>query len=183
MALSSASKRNIKKLHEFDNHVEVFLLKDAKAGLDAVVAFHRKQAGVPSFGATRMMMYDSETEAIRDALRLSRGMSYKAALAGLPCGGAKGVIMFDSRSVKKETILRAYASNIAELNGSFVTGIDVGLQQQDLSTMKQNAKNIIGFNDNSTDFTGRGLCVALECCLKEIFGNKSTKGRSFIRMP
>jgi len=142
-------------LEEYDNHHLVTFLHDDTTGMEAYVAIHRMNGSTPSFGATRLWKYASDTDALRDALRLSRGMSYKAALAGLPCGGAKGVIIDNGGSHKR--ILEVYAANIAMLKNGFVTGTDVGVRQQDLVFMKKRAPNIIGFNDNSTEFTSIGI--------------------------
>jgi|SRR3989344_318047 len=168
----------IHSLPDFDKHHLVTFLHDKATGLEAIVAIHRKNEKVPSFGATRLWQYKTDTDALQDALRLSRLMSYKAALAGLPCGGAKGVIV-DKRGVDHSSILTTYSKSIAMLKESFVTGTDVGIQQEDLSLMKKYAPNIIGFNDNSTEFTSLGVYHAIRCALREVFSDDSLSGKTF----
>jgi leucine dehydrogenase len=169
----------IKNISEFDNHTSVSFIYDNESGLESFVAIHRKSKNSPSFGATRMWNYVSDTEALQDALRLSRLMSYKAALAGLNCGGAKGVIINPELKLDKKSILTAYAEKISTMKDSFVTGTDVGLSQDDLKIMKAKAPNIVGFNDNSTKFTALGVYYSIQSCLAEVFGNGDVAGRIF----
>lgn len=168
---------------EFDNHSFVLFLNDVNIGLRGFIAVHRKkEENIPSFGATRIWHYDSDEEAVNDVLRLSRIMSYKSALAGLPYTGAKGVIMLNSRIFnenERKKILETYAENVNRLNGQFITGTDVGLTQKDLQIMKKKSKYIVGFNDNSTEFTSLGIFYAIKLCLNKIFGNENIAGRSF----
>lgn len=168
----------VRELPEFDKHYLVTFLHDDATGMEAYVAIHRKSGSVPSFGATRMWHYASDGDGLRDALRLSRLMSYKAALAGLPCGGAKGVIL-DRGGSDHLSMLEAYAKNIAMLKETFITGTDVGIKQEDLKLMKQYAPNIIGFNDNSTEFTTLGVYHAIRCALREVFSDDSLQGKTF----
>jgi leucine dehydrogenase len=171
----------IESLPEFDSHELVSLFDDNKIGLKGFVAIHRKCPEMPSFGATRMWCYGSRVDALRDALRLAKLMSYKSALAGLKCGGAKGVIIIDPNIKKeaREKVLKAYAKKVNILGGSFVTGTDVGLLQEDLNIMRKVSKHIVGFNDNSTEFTALGVYVSIKECLDEIFGKEDMKGKSF----
>ena len=170
----------IRTLPEYDKHHFVTFLHDETTGMEAFIAIHRKNERVPSFGATRLWQYASDSDALKDALRLSKMMSYKAALAGLPCGGAKGVIIDKpSQQGRHLDILRAYARDIAMLKDSFITGTDVGIKQDDLSAMKKVAPNIIGFNDNSTEFTGLGVYHGIRCALRAVFNDDSVKGKTF----
>lgn len=167
---------------EFDNHTFLSFLNDDKTGLRGFIAIHRQNNSAPSFGATRMWRYDSDKEAMDDALRLSRMMSYKSALAGLPYAGAKGVIMLNSRafdSKERNRLLEAYAENVERLNGQFITGTDVGLTQRDLDVMNKKSEYIVGFNGDSTEFTALGVFYAIKTSLNKIFGDESVVGRSF----
>lgn len=168
---------------EFDNHSFVLFLNDTNIGLRGFIVIHKKkEENIPSFGATRIWHYNSDEEAMNDALRLSRMMSYKSALAGLPYGGAKGVIMLNSRVFnenKRKKILETYAKNVNRLNGQFITGTDVGLNQKDLQIMRKKSKYIVGFNDNSTEFTSLGIFISIKECLNKVFGNENISGRSF----
>ncbi len=171
---------DFRKLPEYENHHLVKLLRDEEVGMEAFVAIHRKNHSVPSFGATRFWHYTTDVEGLRDALRLSRLMSYKAALAGLPCGGAKAVILDKANpGVQREEILSAYARSISDLRYDFITGTDVGVRQEDLLLMKRETPNIVGFNDNSTEFTSLGIYYALAPALNEVFSSPSIEGRTF----
>jgi len=167
-------------LPEYDMHYLVTFVHDDASGMEGFVAIHRKNPSVPSFGATRLWTYASDEEALRDALRLSRLMSYKAALAGLPCGGAKGVIL-DTHVSEQERIrlIEAYARAIAPMRENFITGTDVGIKQEDLPLMKRYAPNVIGFNDNSTEFTALGVYHGLRCALRKLSGDENVEGRTF----
>lgn len=174
----------VDRLKEFDDHTLVSFAYDKRSGLSAVIALHRANPTVPSFGATRLWHYASSLEGVKDALRLARLMSYKAALAGLECGGAKGVII-ERRGPRKldgadrERLLEAYAARVNLLGGRFVTGTDVGVTQKDLETMRRVSRHIIGFNDNSTEFTAIGVFESVKAALAEVFGSPEFTGRSF----
>lgn len=174
----------VEELKEFDNHELVSYVHDNATGLSAVIAVHRANPDVPSFGATRFWHYASSLEGVKDALRLSRLMSYKAALAGLNCGGAKGVIIAESdphkmKEAERQKLLEAYAARVNILGGRFVTGTDVGISQADLDTMRTRCRHIIGFNDNSTEFTALGVFEGLKAALTETFGSPDLQARSF----
>ena len=172
----------IEKLPEFDNHKFVANLLDKKQGLHGFIAIHRGNTNLPSFGATRFWHYNSQEAALEDALRLSRLMSYKAAMAGLSYGGAKGVIMSPKSSIEpreKQKILEAYAKQVNRLNGRFITGTDVGINQKELMIMKKNSRFMVGIRSNPTKFTALGLFSAIEVCLQEFFGKKEISGHSF----
>lgn len=169
-------------LSDFDNHTLVSFIEDKENGFRSVIAVHRANPEVPSFGATRLWHYVDSIDGLKDALRLSRGMSYKAALAGLQCGGAKGVILLPKKDIsesERTLFIKEYASRVNVLGGNFVTGIDVGVQQEDLEKMRSVSKYIVGFNNNSTEFTALGLYESIRTALKEVFGSSDPSGRSF----
>ncbi len=128
---------------EFDRHEGVFRMSDPASGLLGFIAIHSTAAG-PAVGGTRYWHYASEEEAVRDVLRLSRAMSYKCALAGVPYGGGKAVIMADSRQPKSGAMLREYAERINALRGAFYTGEDVGIDQADVTALAEHSSFIIG---------------------------------------
>jgi leucine dehydrogenase len=169
---------DVQKHSDFDEHKSVYELNDKKTGLKAYVAIHRKNPAVPSFGATRFWHYASDAEALQDALRLSRIMSYKAALAGLPCGGAKGVIIAPVDIHNRAGLLESYAEQINLLGGQFITGTDVGLTQEDIPIMKARSPHIIGLNNNSTECTARGIDISVKVCLQEVFETEKLVGKS-----
>ncbi|MFA6353323.1 MAG: Glu/Leu/Phe/Val dehydrogenase dimerization domain-containing protein [Candidatus Paceibacterota bacterium] len=169
----------VKALPEFDNHHAVFLLENKDIGFRGYISIHRKNPALPSFGATRMWSYETDIDGLRDSLRLSRMMSYKAALAGLGCGGAKGVIIASTLDSNREKFLREYSRNVDLLQGKFITGTDVGLQQEDLTIMKEETPYIVGFNDNSVEFTTLGIFNSISVCLQKVFGTDDVSKRSF----
>src|ERR1035437_3587744 len=117
--MNSKEKKHLRNFPEFDNHQSVIHLNNPATGLKGFIAFHKNYKNIPSFGATRFWTYKSEKDAIRDALRLSRLMSYKSVMAGLKYGGAKAVIMRNDK-FKKDTVLKSYAQKLKELSGKFI---------------------------------------------------------------
>ncbi|MBI5529983.1 MAG: hypothetical protein HY918_00580 [Candidatus Doudnabacteria bacterium] len=164
------------ELKEFDGHRLVSFIYDPKTNLEGFIAIHR---GDPAFGATRICSYQNRTEALRDALRLSKLMSYKAAMAGLKYGGAKSVIILPKQSQNKNNLLKAYAKKVNLLGGHFITGADVGISADDVKLMRQSSPYFIGVNVDPVKYTALGIFYALEESLKEIFGDKSLSNRSF----
>ncbi len=169
----------LKDFPEFDAHNSVYHLTDDASGLDAYVAIHRKNPVQPSFGATRLWPYSSSVDGLRDALRLAYLMSHKAALAGLPCGGAKATIVAPKGDYDRPRLLSAYAMKLRELADIFVTGTDVGISQDDLVLMKKYTPNIVGFSDNSTPMTARGVYGANVAAIRKVFNQDSIKDRTF----
>lgn len=172
----------IEELAEFDNHHSVSFIFDKKTGLRGFIAIHRGSNGDPSLGATRLWAYNSSEEALKDALRLSRLMSYKAAIAGLPYGGAKATLfMPTSKSFpkKRKAFFEAYARKIDYLGGKFVTGTDVGVTAEDVQAMHGETDYVIGTKVNPADYTGISVLNALEVALLHATGNGYFSGRSF----
>lgn len=116
---------------DFDDHEAVHAFCHRPSGLVGFVAIHSTALG-PAFGGCRMWAYDAEAAALGDALRLSRGMSYKNALAGLAYGGGKAVIIADSRTAKSQALFEAFGDVVASLNGRYVTAEDVGITVDDM---------------------------------------------------
>ena len=108
-----------------NDHEQVVYCRDEETGLKAIIAVHNTLLG-PGLGGTRFFPYASEQDALKDVLRLSRGMSYKNALAGLDLGGGKAVIIGDPNELKSEALLRAYGRFVQSLNGRYYTACDVG---------------------------------------------------------
>ena len=179
MIIEITNNEEVRNLPEFDNHHAVFLLENKDIGFKGYISIHRKNPALPSFGATRMWLYDNDIDGLRDSLRLSRMMSYKAAMAGLGCGGAKGVIVADPNGVNREKFLHEYSRNVDLLKGQFITGTDVGLQQKDLTLMREETPYIIGFNNNSVEFTTLSIYNSISVCLEKVFGTEDVSARSF----
>jgi len=163
------------KHHDFANHEQVLYCHDpdvGKTGLRAIIAIHSTKLG-PAAGGCRMHPYETEAAALTDALRLSQGMSYKNAVAGLPLGGGKCVIIADPTAPGKEELLRAFAKHVQSLNGRYWTAIDIGVGPEDADIMAQNCDYIFarasqyesGFNPSSFTALGgfMGIKAAVDC--------------------
>lgn len=170
-----------KSLSEFDDHNSVVFIYNKKAKLHGFIAFHRGGFDTPSFGATRFLEYANEADALRDVLRLSRLMSYKNALAGLPYGGAKAVLIkFKNYDMSQKNILLGeYAKHISRLHGAFITGTDVGLDINDLKVLSSKSKNFVGMINNPEKATAQGLYYSMETVGKYINGGPTVDGMSF----
>ncbi len=127
----------------FRGHESVSFFHDEATGLRSIVAVHSTAFG-PAFGGCRMWPYATDEAAVRDVLRLSRGMSYKNAMAGLPFGGGKSVIIGDSRRQKSEALLRAFGRNIEGLGGRYITAEDVGISESDIEIVAQETRYVSG---------------------------------------
>ncbi len=170
---------SITDLPEFDNHELVVSMADSSIGLQAFIAIHNTNLG-PATGGTRYYTYSFPLTALRDALRLSRMMTYKCALAGVPFGGGKGVILADPKK-KKSPILRAYARRINLLRGSFTTGEDVGITLSDIDVMLKESKFINGKPDKAGDlapWAALGVFHAMSAALKATYGTSDFTGRT-----
>src|SRR4249919_206625 len=113
-------------LPDFDAHEEIHFVSDEKSGLKAIIAIHSTHLG-PAGGGARFWHYAKDAEALTDALRLSRGMSYKNAMAGLPLGGGKSVILAHKDRTKTQQMLAAFGEAVDSLGGKYVTAEDVGI--------------------------------------------------------
>ena len=123
--------RNICELYAESEHEKVVLWSDPSSDYRGVIAVHSTALG-PAVGGTRFWHYASDEEASLDALRLSRGMTYKSALAGLPFGGGKSVIIGDNRTPRREEVFRAHGRFVESFGGSYITAEDVGTTPADM---------------------------------------------------
>lgn len=163
---------------EFDGHEQVCLFADEGTGLRAVVAVHSTARGTAA-GGTRFKPYASEGEAIDDALRLSRAMSYKSALAGLPVGGGKAVIIGDPATIKSRDLLHAYGAFIDRLGGIFSTGEDVGMGMADIDVVSEVTRYVGGTSAGTGDpsvHTAIGVMYGLQAVLEHRFDRDSFEG-------
>jgi leucine dehydrogenase len=127
----------------FRSHENVSFFHDERSGLKAIIAIHSSALG-PAFGGCRMWPYASEEQALEDVLRLSRGMSLKNALAGLPFGGGKSVIIADAQSDKSEALLSSFARSVESLGGRYITAEDVGITEADIEVFARHTRHISG---------------------------------------
>ena len=128
---------------EYDNHEQVLFCRDEKAGLFAIIAIHNTTLG-PAAGGCRMWPYTSVDEALTDVLRLSRAMSYKNALANLPLGGGKSVIIGDPQRDKSKRLLTAFARFVQGLGGQYYTAEDVGIGLDDVEVLAETCDYVFG---------------------------------------
>ncbi|MEM9523764.1 MAG: Glu/Leu/Phe/Val dehydrogenase dimerization domain-containing protein [Pseudomonadota bacterium] len=126
---------------DFDRHEQVVFCHDPPVGLRAIIAIHSTVLG-PAAGGCRMHPYASEKEALTDVLRLSKGMTYKNSVAGLPLGGGKCVIIADPKDTRKPELLRMFASHVQSMNGRFWTAIDVGVGPEDADILAEKSDYI-----------------------------------------
>lgn len=163
---------------EFDNHEQVCFFSDEATGLRAIVAIHSTRLG-PAAGGTRFKAYESDSLALDDALRLSRVMSYKTALAGLPMGGGKSVILGDPKRLKTRALLHAYGRFIDRIGQTFATGEDVGMTVADIETMSEVTPYVGGTSKDAGDPsipTAIGVMHGLRAVLEWQFQRESFEG-------
>jgi leucine dehydrogenase len=165
-----------------EGHEQLVVVSDAGSGLKAIIAIHDTTLG-PACGGTRIWPYKSEQEAIWDALRLSRAMTYKSAAADLPLGGGKGVIIADSHTQKTEALVRAYGRFVDTLSGRYLTTTDVGSTGRDMEYIKQETDHVVGLpvtaggSGDTSIMTGLGIYMGMKACAKETWGNDSLRGK------
>ena len=170
-------------LPDFDDHQFVHMVTDRATGLKAVIAAHSTHLG-PAMGGTRYWAYPQKEQAVTDALRLSRGMSYKNAMAGLPLGGGKAVILADPQAPKTPEYLAAFGRAINGLGGAYVTAEDVGMSVADMVAISQATKFISGLpveggeaGGDPGPFTAYGVYLGLRAAAKQAFGSDDMAGR------
>ncbi|HEY9784905.1 MAG TPA: Glu/Leu/Phe/Val dehydrogenase [Candidatus Obscuribacterales bacterium] len=131
--------------HDLDayGHEQVSFFQDKETGLKAIIGIHSTVLG-PSLGGCRMWKYSDEAAALRDVLRLSRGMTYKAAVAGLRLGGGKAVVIADARLEKTPELLRAFARAVDSLGGRYITAEDVGMSVSDIDLIREHTRHAVG---------------------------------------
>lgn len=171
----------IKYMEDYDFE-QVVICQDKNSGLKAIIAIHDTTLG-PALGGSRMWTYASEAEAIEDALRLARGMTYKNAAAGLNLGGGKTVIIGDPKTDKNEEMFRAFGRYIEGLNGRYITAEDVGTTEHDMDLIHLETEYVAGISGgagtsgNPSPVTAYGVYVGMKAAAKEAFGTDSLKGK------
>ena len=163
----------------FRDHEQVVFCHDAEVGLHAIIAIHDTTLG-PALGGLRMWNYGSEAEALEDVLRLSRGMTYKAALAGLNYGGGKAVIIGDPKVQKTDALLARFANFVDGLGGRYITAEDVGTSTQDLALIRRHTRHAAGFDDGGSGdpspVTAWGVFHGLRAAVAQRLGRPSLAG-------
>ncbi len=167
---------------EFDNHEFIIALTDESSGLKAFVGVHNTNRG-PALGGTRFKTYVDESAAMRDVMNLSRAMSYKCALANLPYGGGKAVIMADD-SLDRQQVLTAYARLIEKLRGLFKTGTDVGISDADVVHMAASTSHMLGVvaadrgELSTSKVASLGVFYGMKAALQHLYNKPDFQGRS-----
>ena len=172
-------------LSDFADHEQVVFVSDDKSGLKAIIAVHNSNLG-PALGGCRMWPYATEEEAVRDVLRLSRGMTYKSAMANLKLGGGKSVIIGNPRTHKTPELLAAFARALEQLNGRYIAAEDSGTSVADMKYMTQFTQHVAGIHDKPSDAgtrsgdpspaTAYGTFIGIKAAVKERLGRDSLDG-------
>ncbi|ASK88045.1 Leu/Phe/Val dehydrogenase [Sphingorhabdus sp. SMR4y] len=170
-------------LPDFDDHEAVHFFHDAESGLSAIIALHSTHLG-PGAGGTRFWHYENRETAVTDALRLSRGMSFKNAMAGLPLGGGKAVILADRNRSKTPEMLAAFGRKIESLGGQYVTAEDVGITAADMVALTKETKYVSGLPvSNSGEaggdpgpFTAMGVYLGVKAAVAHKLGREDMNG-------
>jgi leucine dehydrogenase len=179
--LESRIAMNVFESPDFDHHENVSFFDDKASGLKSIISIHSTALG-PSCGGCRMYPYATPDAALTDVLRLSRGMSYKSAIANLPLGGGKAVIIGDPAKDKSDAKLMAFAEAVNALGGRYITAMDVGMGPKDMPVIARATKFIAGYDQpgkkggDSGPLTALGVFVGLKAAVKHKFGTETTKG-------
>lgn len=160
-------------------HDQLAFWSEPAAGYRGIIAIHDTTLG-PALGGTRVWKYASETEAVVDALRLARGMTYKAAIAGLNLGGGKSVILADERPRDRERLFRAHGRAVESLGGRYITAEDVGTSVEDMEFVRAETRWVVGARGGSGDpspATAHGVYQGIRACARERYGDPCLEGR------
>ncbi len=161
-------------------HEEIVLCSDPSIGYRGIIAVHSTKLG-PALGGTRFWQYASDEEAIVDALRLSRGMTYKNAVAGLKLGGGKSIIIGDNKTTDREKLFRAHGRFVESLGGRYITAEDVGTSTKDMDYVHMETDHVAGLAGKSGDpspVTAHGVFRAVQASAHWVWGSDSLEGRT-----
>jgi leucine dehydrogenase len=169
-------------LPDFDAHEDIHFFDNEQCGLKAIIAVHSTHLG-PAAGGARFWHYAKDEEALIDALRLSRGMSYKNAMAGLPLGGGKSVILADESRTKSPDLLHAFGKAVDQLSGHYVTAEDVGMSVADMIEVARSTKYVAGLPNSAGDVggdpgphTALGIFLGIKAAVRTALGKDSLDG-------
>lgn len=160
------------------DHEQVLVGRDTITGYHGIIAIHSTALG-PAVGGTRFWNYASEAEALTDVLRLSQGMTYKTALAGLPLGGGKSIIIGDPRTPNRDALLRSHGRFVETLKGRYITAEDVGTSPADMEIMRletQYVAGLVGRSGDPSPYTARGVFRAIQASGKFIWNTDDLSG-------
>ena len=163
-------------------HEQVVFCHDEATGLKAIIAIHNTTLG-PALGGTRMWNYATEQEALTDVLRLSRGMTYKAAISGLNLGGGKAVIIGDAKTMKSEALMRRFGKFVQSLGGKYYTAEDVNMKTSDMEYISNETKFVTGLPEamggggDPSPVTAYGVYMGMKATAKKVYGSDSLAGK------
>ncbi len=169
----------------FDNHEQIVFCNDKDTGLKAIIGIHNSVMG-PALGGTRMWNYANEYEALNDVLRLSRGMTYKAAITGLNLGGGKAVIIGDAKTQKTPELMRKFGEFVHSLSGRYITAEDVGMETKDMDIVRDVTPYVTGISEsrggagNPSPVTAFGVFVGMKAAAKYKFGSDNLNGKKVL---
>lgn len=161
----------------FDNHEQVVFCNDKDTGLKAIIGIHNTVLG-PALGGTRMWNYASEWEALNDVLRLSRGMTFKAAITGLNLGGGKAVIIGDAKTQKTPELMKKFGEFVHSLSGKYITAEDVGMETADMDLVREVTPYVTGISEskggagNPSPVTAFGVFMGMKAAAKFTYGSE-----------
>src|SRR5690349_21394627 len=168
-----------------DGYEKVARCRDQASGLHALIAVHDTTLG-PALGGMRMLPYVSEDEALFDVLRLSKGMTYKSAVAETGLGGGKSVILGDPKTLKSPALFKAMGRFVNSLEGQYITAEDMNIGIPDLEIVRTETKWVTGLSresgssGNPSPYTAQGCLVGLRATLEEAWGKADFKGKTFL---
>lgn len=167
--------------NQFRGHEQVAFIHDKETGLKAFIAIHDTSCG-PAAGGCRMWPYESEMDALDDVLRLSRGMSFKNAVAGLPLGGGKAVIMANSKTDKSDALFKAFGRFVDSLGGKYIAAEDVGMTVDDLEMIGTETRHVAGLHSGEnasgdpSPYTALGVYLGIKAAVKHKLGRDDVTG-------
>ncbi len=169
----------------FQNHEQIVFCNDKDTGLKAIIGIHNTILG-PALGGTRMWQYANEWEALNDVLRLSRGMTYKSAIAGLNLGGGKAVIIGDAKTQKTPELMRKFGEFVHRLSGNYITAEDVGMETSDMDLVRDVTPYVTGISEskggsgNPSPITAYGVFVGMKAAAKFKYGSDVLEDKTII---
>ena len=169
----------------FDDHEQIVFCNDKDTGLKAIIGIHNSVMG-PALGGTRMYNYANEWEALNDVLRLSRGMTFKAAITGLDIGGGKAVIIGDAKTQKTPELMRKFGEFVHSLSGRYITAEDVGMETKDMDIVRDVTPYVTGISEerggsgNPSPVTAYGVFMGMKAAAKQKFGSDNLSGKKVL---
>jgi len=169
----------------FNEHEQIVFCNDKDTGLKAIIGIHNSVMG-PALGGTRMYNYANEWEALNDVLRLSRGMTFKAAITGLNIGGGKAVIIGDPKTQKTPELMRKFGEFVHSLSGRYITAEDMGMETRDMDIVRDVTPYVTGISEerggsgNPSPVTAYGVFMGMKAAAKQQFGSDNLSGKKVL---